>query len=279
MREIRYIELVFVSSYYKFICYNGLVSGQIIAIVNQKGGVGKTTTSINLSSFLGEMGHKVLLVDFDPQANATSGIGLRGDQIKKHSYHLLDSNQDVSEVLYPTPFQNLHILPATQDLAGAEVELSNMVSRETILKDRLRPLLDYYDYIIIDCAPSLGLLTVNALCAAHQCLIPVQCEYYALEGIAGLLKTLELVKGGLNPMLRIIGIVLTMYDSRTSLNRQVIDNARAYFKGLVFDSVIPRNIRLAEAPSHGLPILLYSASSTGSLAYSNLAKEFIQRVQ
>jgi len=258
---------------------NKKFNASIISVVNQKGGVGKTTTSINLASFLSENEKKVLLVDLDPQANATSGIGIRQDKIGKNIYHLLIEEDEICNVLYPTAFPNLHLIPAGQDLTGAEIEMVGMVSRETILKDRLKYLKEFYDFIIIDCPPSLGLLTLNGLVAADRAIIPVQCEYFALEGIAGLVNTVTKVKETLNPQLEIAGIVLTMYDGRTVLNRQVADNTRAYFEKLVFETVIPRSIRLSEAPSHGLPIALYNPGSRGAEAYNNLAKEVIYRVR
>ncbi len=250
----------------------------ILSIVNQKGGVGKTTTSINLASYLSDHNKKVLLIDLDPQANATSGIGLRPEKIDKNIYDFLIEGVSISEVLYPTPFENLHVIPSSKDLAGAEVEMVGMVSRETLLRKQLVEASSFYDYIVIDCPPSLGLLTLNALVASDRAIIPVQCEYFALEGIAGLVNTLTLVKESLNPELEISGIVLTMYDKRTTLNKQVVENARRFFKGLVFDTIIPRNVRLTEAPSHGIPITLYSPDSAGALAYLNLAKEVMIRV-
>lgn len=250
----------------------------IFSIVNQKGGVGKTTTAINLSSFLSEQGKKVLLIDFDPQANATSGIGIKQGLVEKTIYHLLIGEAVIGEVLYPTPFDNLHILPSSSDLAGAEVEMVGLDSRETILKNQLNEAREYYDFIVIDCPPSLGLLTINALTASDRAIIPVQTEYFALEGIAGLIQTLTMVKESINPNLEIAGIVLTMYDKRTSLNRQVVDNTKRFFKDLVFDTIIPRNIRLTEAPSHGLPIALYNPECVGAKAYSSLAEEVMCRV-
>lgn len=250
----------------------------VLSIVNQKGGVGKTTTSINLASYLSDHNKKVLLIDLDPQANATSGIGLRPEKIDKNIYDFLIEGVSISEVLYPTPFENLHVIPSSKDLAGAEVEMVGMVSRETLLRKQLVEASNFYDYIVIDCPPSLGLLTLNALVASDRAIIPVQCEYFALEGIAGLVNTLTLVKESLNPELEISGIVLTMYDKRTTLNKQVVENARRFFKGLVFDTIIPRNVRLTEAPSHGIPITLYSPDSAGALAYLNLAKEVMIRV-
>lgn len=250
----------------------------VIAIVNQKGGVGKTTTAVNLSSALAEAGKKVLLVDFDPQSNATSGIGLKPECIEYSIYDLLRDPLQLERVLHPSIFENLHVIPATRELAGAEVELVNEVSRETRLRDRLDLVRSFYDFVIIDCAPSLGLLTLNALVASHRAIIPVQCEYFALEGIASLVQTLTQVKEHLNPELEIAGIVLTMFDRRTSLNRQVVDNTRRFFRELVFETIVPRNIRLTEAPSHGIPISLYDASSTGALAYKSLAEEVVLRV-
>ncbi len=250
----------------------------IISVVNQKGGVGKTTTTINLASFLSERGKKVLVVDIDSQSNATSGLGLKAEQIEYSLYDLLLDPASGGNALYPTPFDNLHIIPSTKDLAGAEIEMVNLPEREFILKNNLAPFRNFYDYIIIDCPPSLGLLTLNALVASTCTIIPVQCEYFALEGIARLVDTLTLVKETLNPELEIGGIVLTMYDQRTALNRQVVENVRRYFKDLIFDTIIPRNVRLTEAPSHGLPIALYSPSSRGAAAYYQLAQEVENRV-
>ena len=251
----------------------------IISVVNQKGGVGKTTTSVNLASYLAQQGSKVLLVDLDPQANATTGIGLIQDEISYSIYDLIVGSASLEDVLTPSPFERLHVIPSNKGLAGAEVELVSVENREFRLKSLLTPLTGYYDYIVIDCPPSLSLLTVNALACSTKVIVPVQCEYYALEGIANLVGTLNKVKDCLNPNLEIAGIVLTMYDSRTSLNRQVVQNVRAFFKHLVFETVIPRNIRLSEAPSHGLPIALYNPSSKGAEAYSNLAREVMFRVQ
>ena len=250
----------------------------VISIANQKGGVGKTTTAVNIALFTSEFGNKTLLIDLDPQANATSGIGLNIEQIHHSIYDVISNDEKIEDCIYPTPFENLHLLPSSTHLAGAEVELSNTVSRETILKQRLRSIIETYDYIIIDCPPSLSLLTLNAFSFTDQLIIPVQCEYFALEGLAKLLNTVQLIKARLNHRLEILGIVLTMFDRRTSLNRQVVSNAKDHFKDLIFDTIIPRNIRLAEAPSFGLPIALYEPKSSGSVAYYHLTKEVIQRV-
>lgn len=249
----------------------------VISVANQKGGVGKTTTAVNLSLFISEFGYRTLLVDLDPQANATSGIGLNTDQIHESVYDVISLNQPIENAIYPTPFDQLHILPSSPHLAGADVELSTLVSRETILRDRLAPIMDHYDFIIIDCAPSLSLLTLNAFSFSNRLIIPVQCEYFALEGLAKLLNTVDLIKARLNPTLHVMGIVLTMFDKRTSLNRQVVNNARKHFQSLIFDTIIPRNIRLAEAPSFGMPIALYEPKSSGSVAYYKLTKEVIHR--
>jgi chromosome partitioning protein len=251
---------------------------QIISVANQKGGVGKTTTALNLASFISESGLKTLLIDLDPQANATSGIGIDINKVEHNIYDVISNTIGLEDTIYPTAFDNLHIIPASASLAGAEVELSGVVSRETILKKHISKISDLYDYIIIDCAPSLGLLTLNALSFSNQLVIPVQCEYFALEGLAKLTNTVNLVKDRLNPELNILGIVLTMFDKRTSLNRQVVNDAKKYFNQLIFDTIIPRNIRLAESPSFGLPIALYDPKSSGSVAYYYLAKEVIHRV-
>ncbi len=256
-----------------------MAQGVIISIVNQKGGVGKTTTSINLAAFLGINGHKTLLIDFDPQANATSGVGLAPEKIKKTVYDALMRPADVSEALYPSAFENLHVMPACADLSGAEVELVQMVSRETILNQRIAALRNYYDFILIDCPPSLGLLTINALVASSHTIVPVQCEYFALEGLSNLLNTLHLIKEHYHPLLQIAGIVLTMHDKRTSFSRQVVENAKSFFNDLLFETIVPRNVRLSEAPSHGLPIALYNPLSKGSQAYLQLTQEVIKRVR
>lgn len=251
--------------------------GIVLSIANQKGGVGKTTTALNLASFISENGYKTLIIDLDPQANTTSGIGIELEKVTHSIYDVMSNVTKIETAIYPTAFDNLHIIPSSTSLAGAEVELSTIVSRETILKKKLSPIVQHYDYIIIDCSPSLGLLTLNALSFSNNLLIPVQCEYFALEGLAKLTNTVRLIQERLNPALVILGIVLTMFDKRTTLSHQVVNDAKKYFKSLIFDTIIPRNIRLAEAPSFGLPIALYSPKSSGSIAYYNLAKEVIHR--
>ena len=250
----------------------------IIAVVNQKGGVGKTTTAVNLAAGLADHGIKTLLIDADPQANTTSGIGLDQAQIDATLYDALIDDRHLTDALYPTPLSNLHIIPANQALAGADVELVNVKYREQRLKALLKQLAPYYDFMIIDCPPSLSLLTVNAMVAANKVIIPVQCEYYALEGIAHLSHTIELIKDNFNPELDILGVLPTMFDRRTVLNKQVVTSAQNVFDDKMFQTVIPRNIRLTEAPSHGLPILLYAPCSKGAKSYADLTQEVLQRV-
>lgn len=245
----------------------------IFAIVNQKGGVGKTTTAVNLSAGLASLGKRVLLVDSDPQGNATSGVGMDKTQIKKSIYQVLVSDLSPEEAIRHTKIPNLDLIPATIDLAGAEIELVSALSREAKLKRQLSSVHDKYDYILIDSPPSLGLLTLNALTASRGVLVPIQCEYYALEGISQLLNTIQLVQKALNPSLDIFGVVLTMFDPRTNLAQQVATEVRDYFKGKVFETVIPRNIRLSEAPSYGQPISVYDPKSKGAEAYALLAEE------
>lgn len=249
----------------------------IIAIANQKGGVGKTTTAVNLSACLAELGNTVLLMDIDPQGNATSGIGLDKAKVKTCIYDALINEIPVEKVIYSTKQENLYVIPATIQLAGAEIELVPTISREVRLRRMVRPLRGKYKYIIIDCPPSLGLLTLNALTAADTVLVPIQCEYYALEGLGQLVKTIDLVKKHLNSTLKIGGVLLTMYDSRTNLAAQVAAEVRNYFGAVVFDAVIPRNVRLSEAPSHGKPIIEYDPRSKGAEVYKIMAEEVIRR--
>lgn len=249
--------------------------GKIIAITNQKGGVGKTTTTVNLGASLAELGNRVLLVDIDPQGNATSGVGINKGELDACIYSLIIGDAKTSEVIVRTEVKNLSIIPATIQLAGAEIELVSTISREEKLKSVLRPLQEHYDFILIDCPPSLGLLTINALTAATSVLIPVQAEYYALEGLSQLLNTIRLVQKHLNRNLLIEGVLLTMFDARTNLGIQVIDEVKMYFQEKVYQAIIPRNIRLGEAPSHGKPITVYDPKSKGAEVYLELAKEVL----
>ena len=250
---------------------------KVIAMVNQKGGVAKTTSSINLCAYLADLGKKTLLIDCDPQSNATSGLGIDRKDLQYSIYDVLVNGISPDEVVSHTEFKGLDILPSTISLAGAEIELVSVVARETRLKRALRGFRDSYDFIIIDCPPSLGLLTLNALTVADSMVIPLQCEYYALEGLSQLMNTFELVKRHLNPDLRLEGILLTMFDPRTNLSLQVAEEARSYFGDAVFSSIIPRSVRLSEAPSHGLPILYYDPKSKGAEQYCRLAQELIER--
>ncbi len=249
--------------------------GKIIAIANQKGGVGKTTTSVNLSACLAYIGKRVLLVDIDPQGNATSGTGIEKAEVEQCIYDVLVDDIEAKVVVKATAVENLSIIPATIQLAGAEIELVPTISREVRLKRALEAVKDQYDYIIIDCPPSLGLLTINALTASDAVLIPVQCEYYALEGLSQLLNTVRLVQKHLNTELMIEGVLLTMLDARTNLGIQVIDEVKKYFQDKVYHTIIPRNIRLSEAPSHGQPIIIYDPKSRGAEVYLDLAKEVV----
>lgn len=244
-----------------------------MSIANQKGGVGKTTSSVNLSACLSSLGNKVLLVDTDPQGNATSGVGINKADVSNCIYNVLVEDLPAEEVVIPTNVSNLDIIPATIQLAGAEIELVPIISREIRLKKALESLKEEYDYIIIDCPPSLGLLTINALTASDTVMIPVQCEYYALEGLSQLLNTIRLVQKHLNKHLMIEGVLLTMLDARTNLGIQVIEEVKKYFQDKVYKTIIPRNVRLGEAPSHGLPIIIYDPKSKGAEVYLELAKE------
>lgn len=250
---------------------------KVIAIANQKGGVGKTTTAVNLSSCLAAAEYKTLLIDMDPQANSTSGVGMPKDQVELSIYNILVEDRPIHEAIKPTELSYLNIVPSSISLVGAEVELVGMFSRETRLKQAIAPVLDEYKYVIIDCPPSLGLLTVNTLTAASSVIIPIQCEYYALEGLGQLMNTISLVKQHLNPALDIEGVVLTMYDGRLNLSRQVSDEVRKHFNEKVYKTTISRNVRLSEAPSFGKPIILYDVLSTGAENYLSLTQEVISR--
>ncbi len=251
--------------------------GRIIAIANQKGGVGKTTTAINLAASLAALEKKVLIVDADPQANSTSGIGVDLRQIKCTVYDCLIDGRDPSEALLGCGIDNLTVMPSNIDLVGAEIEMLDRPEREKILKNILGRLVGNYDYIIIDCSPSLGLLTVNALTAAHSVIIPVQCEYFALEGLGKLLNTIKIIQNNLNPDLEIEGFLLTMYDARLRLSNQVAEEVNKHFQQMVFQTIIQRNVKLSEAPSFGQPAILYDADSRGTVNYLNLARELIEK--
>ena len=250
---------------------------KIIAIINQKGGVGKSTTAINLSAALGELGKQVLLVDLDPQGNTTSGFGIEKSQLQKCIYDVLLSDVSIEEVIVPDVCEGVDLVPATINLAGAEVELVSEMARENRLKDAVGVMKGKYDYIFIDCPPSLGLLTVNSLVAADKLIIPIQTEFYALEGVTKLLESMKRVKTRLNPTLDIYGILLTMYDGRTTLSRQVAAEVRNYFGRQVFETIIPRTVKLSEAPSYGIPITQYDPTGKGAIAYRNLAEEVVKR--
>jgi chromosome partitioning protein len=248
---------------------------RIIAIANQKGGVGKTTTNVNLSACLAHLGKKVLTIDIDPQGNTTSGLGINKSNVEKSIYDVIINGVEAKAAIIHTAFENLDIIASKIELAGAEIELVPMMARETILKRAIDNIKDDYDYILIDCPPSLGLITINALTAADKLLVPIQCEYYALEGLTQLLNTFELVRRNLNPNLEIEGVVLTMFDARTNLSIQVVDEVKKYFRNKVYTTIIPRNVRLGEAPSHGVPIIVYDPKCAGAEAYTDLAQEII----
>ena len=252
---------------------------KVISLVNQKGGVGKTTTAVSLASYIGKKKKKVLLVDLDPQANATSGLGIEKSELENTTYDLLINECPVRDVIFESSADNVDIIPTNINLAGAEVELVNAISRENILRSAIEKIRNEYDYIIIDCPPSLGLLTINALTASDGIIIPIQGEYYALEGLSQLVETINIVKKKLNPDIEIVGVVLTMFDMRTQLSKQVREEVEEYFKKKVFKTIIPRNVRLAEAPSHGLAISDYDKSSKGAKAYEALAAEVIKRTK
>lgn len=248
---------------------------KVIAIANQKGGVGKTTTAVNLSSCLAYKGKKVLIIDIDPQGNTTSGLGIEKNVIEKSIYEVIINEEEIEKALIRTCIEKLYICPSNINLVGAEVELVSVISRETRLKAALHDIKDKYDFILIDCPPSLGLLTLNALTAADTILVPIQCEYYALEGLSQLMNTVKLVQKHLNPSLDVEGVVLTMFDARTNLSIQVVEDVKKYFRNKVYRTVIPRNVRLSEAPSFGLPIILYDPKSKGAECYLELAQEVI----
>ena len=251
--------------------------GRIIAIANQKGGVGKTTTAINLSATLAEAGEKVLAVDFDPQGNETSGLGLEKEKIQNTVYEMLVGECDIENCLVKEIQKNLDLLPSNVNLAGAEIELLEIRNKEKLLKNYLEKVKDQYDFITIDCPPSLSLLTINALTAADTVLVPIKCEYYALEGLNQVLKTVKLVKKKMNPSLEMEGVVFTMYDARTNLSLQVVESVKAALNENIYNTIIPRNVRLAEAPSHGMPITVYDSKSAGAESYRMLAAEVISR--
>ena len=251
--------------------------GRIIAVANQKGGVGKTTTTINLSACLAEQGQKVLVIDVDPQGNTTSGLGIDKNNTENTVYELMLGEASIDDCIYKSVMDDLDVIPSNVNLAGAEIDLIDIDDREYILKKIVNSLKEKYDFILLDCPPSLSMLTVNAMTAANTVLVPIQCEYYALEGLSQLIRTINLVKQKLNPELEIEGVVFTMYDARTNLSLQVVENVKANLKQTVYKTIIPRNIRLAEAPSHGLPINLYDSKSAGAESYRLLAEEVMQK--
>ena len=253
--------------------------GKVISIFNQKGGVGKTTTAINLSAGIGKLGKKVLLVDIDPQGNSTSGLGVNKSDGNPIIYDAIVNIADIKETIRETTAENVSIIPANNELAGLEIELAREGNWESLLKDKISEIKEEYDFIFIDCPPSLGILSILGLVASDSVIIPIQCEYYALEGVSQLFDTIKLVKKGLNPGLEIEGVVLSMFDGRTNLSIQVVEEVKSFFKGKVYVNLIPRNVRLAEAPSHGLSIMDYDEKSKGSEAYMDLAEEFLELVE
>ncbi len=267
-----------------FLCYNGyniclgeIILGKTVAIVNQKGGVGKTTTAVNLTASLGSKGKKILLVDIDPQGNSTSGLGINKRNLEKSSYDVLTGECPAEEAIVKTPFENVWVMPSSMDLAGAELELVEIQKREAKLKNALSLVKDNFDFIFLDCPPSLGLITLNGLCASDTLMVPIQCEFYALEGLSQLISTVRTVKRLYNPYIEIEGVLLTMYDGRLNLTQQVVDEVKKCFPKKVYSTFIPRNVRLSEAPSFGQPVLYYDKSSKGSNAYVELAEEFLKK--
>lgn len=251
--------------------------GKIISLANQKGGVGKTTTTINLAASLAVLEQKVLIIDADPQANSTSGLGFDVKNVQSSIYECIVDEVDAEKVILKTEVENLHLIPSHIDLVGAEIEMLNLPNREKIMKNSIVKLKEIYDFILIDCSPSLGLITVNALTASDSIIIPVQCEYFALEGLGKLLNTVKIIQNRLNPELSIEGFLLTMYDGRLNLSNQVYEEVKRHFQEMVFDTVIQRNVKLSEAPSYGKPVVLYDASSKGAINHMNLAREILQR--